>query len=198
VFGIEDAFNKIDMMGRTDPSILREALDSYNLDWDIKNVNKFKEIYLHLLVDELEVPRSGKRICPGVLPLLNSLKNYSNIILGLLTGNWRHGAFLKLRHFKLDNYFALGAFADDSSERKDLVPVVLERGEKNMGLKVEKHNVYVIGDTPLDVLAAKPHNVQTIGVATGFHSLKDLAISEPDYLFKDFQITQDFLKVVVD
>jgi len=59
---------------------------------------------------------------------------------------------------------------------------------------LSKEDVYVIGDTPLDVRCAKPHGVQTVGVATGFHSLEELVVEEPDYLFPNFENTEEVVK----
>lgn len=195
VYGIEDGFHDIEMMGRTDPSILMEALKNHNLEWREEETEQFQKYYFQFLEEEIEVPRPGKHICPGVDSLLKTLRDQSNLVLGLLTGNWRRSAFLKLHHFGIDVYFSIGAFADDSYRREDLVPVVIERFKKNRGIEVTRENVYIIGDTPLDIRCAKPHGVRTVGVATGFHNLEELVLEEPDYLLQNFQRTEEVLKI---
>ena len=47
-------------------------------------------------------------------------------------------------------------------------------------------DVYVIGDTPLDVAAGKKAGFKTIGVGTGFASWESLVHSRPDHLARDF------------
>ncbi len=193
VFGIQNGFHDIHMMGRTDPSILKEALSGHHLEWDEKKVDQFRETYFRFLKSEIQKPRSGKKVCPGIYALLKSLDEQSDIILGLLTGNWRQSAMIKLGHFKIDHYFIMGAFADDSSDRNELVPIAIERLEKEQKIRIEKQDVYVIGDTPLDIKCAKPYGVRTVAVATGFHSVQDLALEKPDYLFHNFEQTEKIL-----
>jgi len=185
VYGIRDAFNNIMMMGRTDPGILYEALENHGLAQKEEEIERFRETYFWILAEEIEIPRSGKHLCPGVVELLDTLQNEKKVIIGLLTGNWRYSALIKLRYFGIDEYFTIGAFADDSSDREDLVPIVIEKLKNQRHLNLLKHHIFVIGDTPLDIRCAKPHGVRTLGVATGFHSIDDLKKESPDYLFED-------------
>jgi phosphoglycolate phosphatase len=189
IYNIKDGFHGIHMMGRTDPSIITEALSNHHLEWRHDEVEQFREAYFRILEREIKISRPGKRICPGVASLLELLDAQPDIILGLLTGNWRYSAFIKLRFFKIDHYFTIGAFGDDSSNREDLIPVVIDRLNANRGIQVEKQNMYVVGDTPTDIRCAKPQGVRTVAVATGFHTVEDLALEKPDYLFENFQNT---------
>ncbi|MBN2031106.1 HAD family hydrolase [bacterium] len=195
VFGIGNGFHNIHMMGRTDPSILMEALSSHHLGWDEEKADRFRETYFSILKNEIQIPRPGKRVCPGVRPLLRLLDKRSDIILGLLTGNWQQSAMIKLGYFKIDHYFTMGAFADDSSDRNELVPIAIERLKKEQKIQIQKQNVYVIGDTPLDIHCAKPYGVRTMAVATGFHSFQDLASEKPDYLFHNFKQPEEVLRI---
>ena len=197
VWGIPDAFQGISLMGRTDTSILHEALGKQNLDRNGPQEERFRELYFLSLAEEMEVPNPQKRLCPGVRSLLAELKKSPGIFLGLLTGNWRTGAFLKLRWFGIEGYFPFGAFADDSGNRNDLVPIALKRFRKTSGSDIRKEDVYVIGDTPLDIHCARPHGVRTVAVATGLHSLDDLAGEKPDHLFRDFSDTNGILKLFI-
>ena len=195
IYGIKNGFDGIQMMGRTDPAILLEAANNHGLVLEDEKIEQFKKAYFQFLEEEIKVPRSGKYICPGITALLASLQNQTNLVLGLLTGNWRYSGFLKLHHFGIDGYFTFGAFADDSSRREDLVPVALKRFKEKYGEKPNQRDVYVIGDTPLDIDCARPYGVCTVGVATGFHSLKELKAAEPDYLFEDFRKTEEVIKI---
>jgi phosphoglycolate phosphatase len=195
VYGFQDGFQDIEMMGRTDPSILKESLENHQIVWNVEEVERFREIYFRILEEEIDLPRPGMRLCPGIQILLDSLVNRTEFILGLLTGNWRTSAYIKLRHFGIDGYFTVGAFADDSALRKDLVPSALGRLKRDRGIEVAMEEVYVIGDTPLDIQCAKPHGVRTVGVATGFHSLEEIASENPDFIFRDFQDTEKVLEI---
>ena len=196
LYGIENGFGGIEMMGRTDPAILAEALEKHDLELRPDQVSQFMELYFQFLKVEIQVPLEGKIICPGIPSLLSALQARSDLILGLLTGNWRTSGMIKLGHFGIDKFFTLGAFGDDSSIREELVPVALERFVEKRGERIVKENVYIIGDTPLDIHCARPHGVRTVAVATGFHSVEQLAAEEPDFLFQNFKDTDKVLEVL--
>lgn len=195
VYGVKDGFQGIQLMGRTDPSLLCEVLEQSHLEWKDAEVEKFREYYFWFLEEELVKPRQGKAICPGIRPLLSALQEKHNIELGLLTGNWRYSGLLKLQHFGIDGFFKIGAFADDSVQREDLVPIVMERYFKTNGIRLAKDDVFVIGDTPLDIHCARPHGVKTVAVATGVHSLETLRSENPDFLFPNFEDTDAVLPI---
>lgn len=195
VYGVENGFDEVDMMGRTDPLILAEVLETYKLPRDEKQEARFQAVYFDYLEEEMKVPHKDMRFCPGILQLLDGLKTCPDTILGLLTGNWRRGAYIKLRRFGIEDRFAFGAFADDAPLRTDLVPIAVERCWLKKRVRVPAEDVYVIGDTPHDVMCAKPHGASTIAVATGIHSLSELEASDPDYFFENFEDTKAVLNI---
>ena len=52
---------------------------------------------------------------------------------------------------------------------------------------VKSEQIWVIGDTPLDVRCARSIGARAVAVATGWHSLDLLAAEQPDLLLADFQ-----------
>lgn len=195
--GIRNGFKDIAMMGRTDPGILREVLERFGLQWDDAQVADFQVSYYRFLGDELKKSRDGQQICAGVDQILPVLKNRSDMMPGLLTGNWRKGAYIKLRHFGLDSYFTIGAFGDDSMDRNQLVPVALGRFREQKAFSVRPENTWVIGDTPFDIQCGKPHGTRTFGVATGISSMEELAAENPDYVFQDFSDVSSVLRLFI-
>lgn len=195
VWEIEDSFRGIMMMGRTDPSILDEALENHHIESKQGEKARFREIYFDILRQEIVRPRKGKRLCAGIPELLEGLSGKNGFFLGLLTGNWRTSAFIKLRYFEIDRYFITGAFADDAYKREELVPVAQERFAEKTGTGIEPGNIYVIGDTPMDIQSGKPHGVRTVGVATGFHDREALEEAEPDFVFEDFGDTEKAMAI---
>jgi len=196
VTGVAGGFDTVSMMGRTDTGILQEVLDTHGMAWEADLVRRFKKSYFRILAEELNRPQDGQMICPGVVPLLSALEMRDDVLLGLLTGNWSESSGIKLRHFRLDRFFSVGVYADDSAKREDLVPIMLDRVKKVRGWTMPAKNVFVIGDTPLDVRCGKPHGVQTIAVATGIHSLKELGTAEPDHLFENFLDQEAFFRAI--
>ena len=195
VFGPENGLKGIEMMGRTDPSILKEVLENHNLEWSLAKELEFKEIYFNLLEKNIDLPKPGKRLCPGILELLTQLNERADIALGLLTGNWRYGSYLKLKHFHIDDFFSIGAFSDDSEDRNQLVPFAVNRFEKEYGQSLSSKDIFVIGDTPKDIACAKPHNAHSVAVATGFHDMETLKAAKPDFLFENFEETEKVVQI---
>ncbi len=196
LFGIKNGMEKVDFAGRTDRAIFRDALAYQNLKWQIEREENFKRLYFELLEIEIAKPNSEKHIEPGVLELLNALRTREDIVLGLLTGNWRQGAQIKLDHFNLYHFFEFGAFADDSEHRNELPRFAVQRFSEKTGLSISPESVYIIGDTPLDVACAKSFNATSVAVATGFTSFADLESSRPDFLFRDLSIHESFFKML--
>ena len=95
-------------------------------------------------------------------------------MLGLLTGNIRLGAEIKLRHFNLWDAFQTGAFADDHEERDQIAAVARQRGSRILGTELRGDEVVVIGDTPLDIRCARAIGAKALAVATGGAKLAEL------------------------
>ena len=74
VFGIPDAFKGVDLAGRTDTSIVGDAFARQGMEADAHNTARFRERYLVCLQDEVPRPGAGKRVLPGIAPLLDVLR----------------------------------------------------------------------------------------------------------------------------
>ena len=195
IYGVEDGFKDISMYGKTDPLILKEALANHEIEWRKEDEERFKALYIHFLNTGIQIPLPQKRIMSGVTDLLDTISQNPNLVRGLLTGNWREGAEIKLGFFNLRHYFGLGAYADDSEIREELVPIAVRRCEEQKRIRLQPEDVYVIGDTPLDIQCAKPFGAQTVVVATGIHSREELLEEHPDYFFPNLKNTNEILRV---
>ncbi|GBD92771.1 phosphoglycolate phosphatase [bacterium BMS3Abin05] len=196
VYGVKDGFRGIRMSGKTDPLILKEALLQAGLPEDGERTEKFKLRYFERLAAEIEKPNPGKILLPGIEELILYLSERSDIIPGLLTGNWRKGAALKLGHFGLFHCFRLGAFGDDSADREKLLPFALKRFKRLFDFTLPLEHVFVIGDTPRDIRSARPYGAKAVGIATGTYSADILKEEHPDFIFENLQNWGDFLKIL--
>ena len=106
-------------------------------------------------------------------------------VIGLLTGNVRLGAEIKLRHYRLWQFFRTGGFADDHEERDQIAVIAKERGARLLGEPLRDEHVLVIGDTPLDIQCARAINARVLAVATGGSTVKELEAHRPDWAVKD-------------
>jgi phosphoglycolate phosphatase-like HAD superfamily hydrolase len=119
------------------------------------------------LLGEL-LPQVEGAVLPGVFGLLNALTTHdATVQLGLLTGNTRLAAEVKLRHFDLWGEFKLGAFGDDHACRNELASIAERRAKQVIGDSLLSEEILVIGDTPRDVECAQSIGAKSLAVATG-------------------------------
>lgn len=180
-FGLEETLTQVEISGRTDSGIARQILARHGLEAHEENLDRFFNAYLRHL--EALLPERTGRVLPGVLPLLETLREIPNVCLGLLTGNLERGAFLKLRHYGVGNIFKFGAFADDHHDRNQLGAFALARARAHHGGSFAPHRTFVVGDTPHDISCARACSAQAIAVATGSFTMEQLDPFHPDALF---------------
>jgi phosphoglycolate phosphatase-like HAD superfamily hydrolase len=131
----------------------------------------------------------------GIKVLLRRLSQEKSVLLGLGTGNMERGARIKLEPSGFNAYFLFGGYGSDAFHRPDLLKKAVSRARKLAKKRISPSDVFVIGDTPLDVAAGKKAGYNTIGVGTGFAKWKDLAASKPDHLARDFRGIPKWLKL---
>ena len=108
----------------------------------------------------------GYRVLPGVPERLRQLSRDGHL-LGLITGNGDGAAHIKLARGDLNRWFTFGAYASAGVDRAGIVRRAVERGEAMFGRDVPNTQIYVVGDTPLDISAAHAVGCTAIAVATG-------------------------------
>ncbi len=123
-------------------------------------------------------------VLPGVRDLLSTLSDYG-VALGLITGNVPEIARDKLESTGLDRFFGFGAFGSEGDDRTMLPPLAVARAEFALGALVDPRRVFVIGDTPRDVLAAVNNGYRPVAVATGHISFADLSATGADLVLQD-------------
>ncbi|MBN2356934.1 HAD hydrolase-like protein [candidate division KSB1 bacterium] len=194
--GVADAFQGISLAGRTDTTILADAYEKSGLPMSPEHETLFKKRYAELLPAELEQPSHLRRIMPGVETLLPVLQDRDDLRLGLLTGNWEVSGRIKLVYFGINDYFPFGAFSDDSPQRDQLLPFAVERCKDMYQWEANGSDIFVIGDTPSDILCAHPHGAKAIAVAAAGYSIEDLRAYDPDYLLPDLSDTEAMLRIL--
>jgi phosphoglycolate phosphatase len=198
LFGVPDGFAGIEVPGRTDQLILRDALARLGLRLTPDRLERFRTAYVAHLREEIRHARPGKRVMPGVVPLLHAVTRQTPALPALLTGNFADAARVKLEHFGLWHHFRCGAFADDALERNDLVQVVIGRARACGLPPVSAREVLVIGDTPLDVACAAAAGARAVAVATGSHSVEELRATGADLVLDDLSDTGGVMRFLED
>jgi phosphoglycolate phosphatase-like HAD superfamily hydrolase len=197
VFGHATGLDDIPVAGRTDWSILADAVRRFGRRLDGSMLADLQHRYVTRLAEEIVQPGAGRKgIMPGVPEILDRLDRRDDVLVGLLTGNFEEGARVKLGYFDLWRYFRFGAFGGDAADRNALVPVAVERA-RGCGLaEVTDADVLVVGDTPHDVLCAQAAGATAVAVATGSSSVDELRATGAEYVFGDLSDPTAFLKLL--
>ena len=152
--------------GFTDPLILRDMLQRAGIEGIELNdaIDKFFPIYYERLEEKYKAA-ADKKIYDEVGILLKELSEEKNIYLGLVTGNMKRSAMIKLTPFGLERFFPVGAFASDDPDRDKLPPIAVGRAEKDWNVEFQNENVFVVGDTLHDIRCALVNNYRAVGIA---------------------------------
>src|SRR2546421_515168 len=172
-FGLEAIRGQGPYSGRTDRAIGRDPLRLPGLEESPRTWQRLRDAYLGRLPECLG--RHEGRVLPGIAALLEHLAARGNVALGLLTGNVRMGARLKLGHYGLFHHFAFGGYGDEHFERDEVAREAFALVCRHLNGPVDPGEVWVIGDTPLDIRCARAIGARVAAVATGWHTLDQLA-----------------------
>src|SRR5689334_121936 len=153
LYGIPADIGKFTDAGMTDPDVgartFEAVLDRRPTPHELTQLVQRRLEHLPEAVAESE----GYKVLPGVPERLRQL-SHDGHLLGLITGNGDGAAFVKLSRGDLMRWFSFGAYATAGVDRAGIVRQAVERGEATLGSSVPNSEIFVIGDTPLDIDAA--------------------------------------------
>jgi len=192
-FGIEASDCRVPFSGRTDRAIVRDLFELHRIDDTEASWDRFCGAYLHHLPAELALLQG--RVLPGILKLLAEFSERPDVAVGLLTGNMEKGAMTKLTHFAIEHHFEFGGYGERHYDRADVAREALAAARQNND-NVLTEQVWVIGDTPLDIQCARAIDAHVVAVCTGLHSREELAAEHPDLLLDDLADPTPFLLAI--
>jgi phosphoglycolate phosphatase len=179
-FGVSNGTAQLQFAGRTDPSIIRDFFHQHQIVPSPENFQRFFDRYVFHL-DHLLGELNGT-VLPGVHQTIRDLDALSAPpLVGLLTGNIRLGAQIKLSHYRLWDFFRTGGFADDHEDRNQIAVVARERASRVLRGALDGGEILVIGDTPRDIECAKAIGARSLAVATGKYSTRQLQQESPTW-----------------
>jgi phosphoglycolate phosphatase-like HAD superfamily hydrolase len=197
-FGVTGPVDEYRFDGKTDPQIVRELMASagVSIDGPGREEALFRH-YVELLEAEL-ASHPRVRVLPGVPALLDAVEAVDGAVLGLLTGNVRGGAILKLRAAGLEpRRFLVGAFGSDSAERTELPAIAVARAAALLGRSPTGSEVVIAGDTPADMTCGKAIGARAIGVCTGSFDAGALTRAGAHAVFDDLSNTAGVLEAML-
>ena len=177
--------------GRTDLEIAHDLLAVSGVDPAEDLLDRFEEALVQAMAARVgELGRRGRAL-PGAEAALARLQHEPGVVQSLLTGNVERNALLKLAAFRLAAYvdFAAGAYGSDHRVRGELVAIARERAAGLHRIELEPGDVVLVGDTPLDVAAAREGGARAVGVATGPYDEAALAEAGADAVLADLRDT---------
>ena len=186
-------------VGSTDRMILREFIQKSGIQIDDieATIDRVLKRYLQYLDEQMNSPNYVK-VLPGVKELLNRAKIGPRTYLGLVTGNIKDGAHAKLRWANLHDFFPIGAFGDDAVDRNKLPGIAVQRAQVFYKTRFSKDNIWIIGDSPKDILCAKANQLRSLAVASGWHKIDELSPYNPDVLIQNLCEPDRVMKVFLE
>ncbi len=176
-YGVAVDMAQINFAGATDIGVVQQLARENGLETDpVKTRRIFKLLPGLLAANMAKVPPT---VFPGVEMFLERVSKHWK--LGLVTGNIRACAYLKLKHGGIDRYFTeIGGFGDDDGDRIRMAALALERAGHPEGS-------FLLGDTPLDIEAARSNGMVSVAVCNGQFDRTALEAENPDIIVDSFE-----------
>jgi phosphoglycolate phosphatase-like HAD superfamily hydrolase len=138
---------------------------------------------------------------PGIEALVQRLHEraveHGDVLLGVLTGNFRRAAELKLTLSGLGlDRFHVVVCAEEGATRDDLPKAALRLAEQHAGTPILPQQTYILGDTPRDIQCAKANGCVSVSVATGHYSAEQLQESGGQLVLDDLQNPARLLELI--
>lgn len=150
-----------------------------------EDIGRLLAIYLLRLQEEV-TSSVGYRVLPGVEATLGRLID-EGVTLGIVSGALEGAARIKLARGNLNRFFVFGGFGSDSPSRATLTELTIERaGWFHTGI-VDASEVFIVGDTPNDIAAAKAVGAVAVNVATGNFTEQQLADAGSDHVLPSLE-----------
>ena len=181
LYGIPADIGKFTDAGMTDPDVGARTFEAvlHRKPTPLELTQLIQRRLEHL--PEAVAQSEGYKVLPGVPERLRRLSRDGHL-LGIITGNGDGAAHVKLQRGDLNRWFTFGAYAAAGGERADIVREAVQRGESMLGEDVPNTEIFVIGDTPLDIEAAHAAGCTAVGVATGHYDVDALREAGADHV----------------
>jgi len=188
-------------VGTLDPQIFDQLAKANSITPTAAQRLRYEEVYLNELERELYANLEDITVMPGIEELVERLHEraveHGDVLLGVLTGNFRRATELKLTLSGLGlDRFHVVVCAEEGATRDDLPKAALRLAEQHAGTPILPQQTYILGDTPRDVQCALANDFVSISVATGRYSAEQLAEAGGQHVFDSFLDGQPLLEIL--
>jgi phosphoglycolate phosphatase len=165
IYGQPADIGKHTSAGETDPQVARETFRGVLGREPVGD--ELDPLYAqYLLAMSTDIWNSAEyRMLPGADRVLQRLVD-AGVILGIVSGAMEGAARTKLMPANLNRFFLFGAYGSDSPDRGELTRIAIHKAA-HLHVDLAPQDVFVVGDTPLDIAAAHAAEAVSVGVATG-------------------------------
>tara|TARA_B100000686_G_scaffold56783_1_gene61058 strand:- start:108 stop:788 length:681 start_codon:yes stop_codon:yes gene_type:complete len=161
-FGKSPSFKYDDVAGSTDLAIVANGLSRIKIKSN--STNELIERVLKLYIAELgsAFEKSPKPfVYKDTIKLLNKVRE-KRCSYGILTGNIKAAAKIKLKKFNLWKEFSFGVYGEDANSRSDLVWLAREKAWEELEESFRFKDIILVGDTVSDAEAASKNGAKSI------------------------------------
>ncbi len=182
LLNVENSMDGVDTSARSDKDVFMEVLDNHGHSFSEEKWEEFVELYKQQL--ELFKATDVWRENVDAVSFIDKLSK-TDYKLSLITGEFSMGACRKLEKIGVWHHFPVGGFGEDGLRRFDIAEVALKRVQ---GLYNDKFDdIYIIGDTLLDIKTARHIGAKVISITTGSNTREELMTESPDYIIDRFE-----------
>ncbi len=170
------------MAGRTDRAIVRDTLAMAGIGEPGRHVDAFLAALAGHAGGFRSLVAERGHALPGAAAAIAAVAAAPGTVQSVLTGNIRPLAEAKLAALGLTDHLdlAVGAYGDHHEVRAELVHLARRQAGRAYGRGFGGRATVLIGDTPLDVAAARATGAGSVGVATGGSTAADLTAAGAD------------------
>jgi phosphoglycolate phosphatase len=165
VTGKRDELTYVSFAGNTDRNVLDQVMAVRKMHLGEEDIRRIFACIAEELRGRLR--ENPAREIAGARSFLEHLAA-EGVALGLVTGNIRECAYLKLGSVGFDRFFGFGGFGEEHADRVKIARSALAAAEAE-GFSLAEGGCCLVGDTPFDVAAGLEVGLPVIGVASGIY-----------------------------
>ena len=187
VLGRPPVLDDVPMAGRTDYAISLDLLRRNGVSQPEELLPRMFEELSTALWQRRDLMAERGHPQPGVREALIEIGGLPRVLQSLVTGNIEPNARVKLAAFGLDRLvdIDIGGYGSGHGARSELVGVARRKALAKHTVRVRAADTILVGDTPLDVDAARAAGARIVAVATGPYTAEELERARPDTVLED-------------